>query len=176
MNDTAPQISNERQRFTASYETRLLYERLRKLEVKEIVSYQELSKIIGQDVQESGRGALTSARKMAQRDDRIVTDAVTNVGITRIGDVETIASASLTFKKVRRAVQRGTERLTSVDFDNLSNDDKIRHNASISAFMVMKMMGRPKTVERLAAAVNTTNTGQLPIARTLELFRGPKQV
>jgi hypothetical protein len=176
MNDTAPQLSNERQRFTASYETRLLYERLRKLRVKEIVSYQELSKIIGQDVQVEGRGALTSARKMAQREDRIVSDAITNVGIIRISDTETVAGASLTFKKVRRAVQRGTDRLTSVDFDKLSSDDKLRHNASISALMVVKMMGRPKTIERLSTAVNTTNTGQLPIARTLELFRGPKQV
>jgi hypothetical protein len=158
-------------RFTSSYETRVVYQRLRKLAVGEVVPYRELSELIGEDVQTLGRGAVNSARRIVLRDNRIVTDAVTNVGIKRLSDGEAVAGAARTFSKVRRTAQRGIDRLTAVDFDALPGGDKVLHNASLSALAVVKLMGRSKSVERIAAAVNTADTGRLPIARTLELFR-----
>jgi hypothetical protein len=164
-----------RDRFTASLETRLLYERLRKMVVGETVTYRELTGIIGQDTQRGGRSALRSARHIAQRDNQIVLDAIQNVGLRRLSDRETVATAGQALNKVRRTAQRGIDRLTAVsDFDALPDADKAQHNASISALAVVKLMAKPKSVDRIAGAVNTTNTGQLPVARTLELFRGPR--
>lgn len=176
MSDLAQNIKPQSQRkFTVSLETRLLYERLRKLKVGEVVTYGELTGIIGQDVQAAGRGALRSARHIAQRDHQIVLDAINNVGLKRLSDRETVASAGQTLNKVRRTAQRGIDRLAAVsDFDALQDEEKAQHNASMSALAVVKLMAKPKSVTRIAAAVNTSNTGQLPVARTLELFRGPK--
>ena len=171
---TTPQ-EEQRARFTTSIETRLLYQRIRKMQVGDVVSYGELSSILGADVRLTGRSALYSARQIAERDDTIVTEAVPNVGIKRLSDSENILSAGAVFTKIRRAANRGVSRLTALqNFDALSDTEKTLHNASVSALAVVKMMAKPKSVERIAGAVNTTNTGQLPIARTLELFRGPK--
>ena len=161
-------------RFTASLETRLLYERLKTLKVGEVIAYRELNQIIGQDVQTGGRGALRSARHWAERDDRIVTDAIPNIGLKRLSDPENVAGSTTALTKIRRAAQRGIDRLIAVDWGGLEDADKLQHNAGLSALNIVKYLSKPKSVERIAGAVNTTSTGQLPIARTLELFRGPK--
>lgn len=171
-----PEVLSKRERpnFQTSVETRLLYARLRKLEIGEIVTYRELTQIISQDVQNEARGALTSARRMALRDDGIICDAIHNVGIKRLSDSEAVQSSTQTFARVRRLAHRGAERLVTTNPDALSQEDRIRRNASLSAFAVVKLMGKPKTLDKIAAA--NTAAGELPIARTLELFRGPKPV
>jgi hypothetical protein len=159
---------SDRSLFQCSIETKWLIDRGRRLQVGEVVTYEELSKLIGIDVREEGRGALRSARNILLRDEQIVLDSVPNVGLKRSSDSEIVQSAG---------AQRGVQRLTAVaDFDRLSDADKLAHNASVSALAVIKLMGKPKSVERIAASVNTANTGSLPIARTLELFHGPRPV
>ena len=92
-------------------------------------------------------------------------------------DVEITSGGISIFTRLRRAAKRGIDRITSVsDFDALPDAEKIRHNATISALAIVRHMARPKSVDRIAGAVNTEHTGQLPIARTLELFRGPKKL
>jgi hypothetical protein len=168
---------SDRSLFQCSIETKWLIDRGRRLQVGEVVTYEELSKLIGIDVREEGRGALRSARNILLRDEQIVLDSVPNVGLKRSSDSEIVQSAGAVFSKLRRGAQRGVQRLTAVaDFDRLSDADKLAHNASVSALAVIKLMGKPKSVERIAASVNTANTGSLPIARTLELFHGPRPV
>lgn len=163
-----------RPNFQASIETRLLYDRLRKLAVGEIVSYRELTEIISQDVQGDGRGALQTARRLALRDDAIVCDVVKNIGVKRLSDREVVQSGSHTFVRVRRLAQRGAERLAAADPSALSSDENARRFASMAALAVVKLMGKPKSVDKIAAANNVS--GELPVARTLELFRGLKPV
>lgn len=173
MAETAEIISkSERPIFQASVETRLLYDRLRNLQVGEMVSYAELSEIVGQDTQGEGRGALNSARRLALRDHDIVTDAVKNVGIKRLSGSEVVQSATATFSRVRRLAQRGARRLAAARDEGLSTEEKARRDASMSALAIVKLMGKPKSVDRIAAA--NTSGGELPMARTLELFRGPR--
>ena len=106
-----------------------------------------------------------------------MTDAEVNLGVRRVTDVGLIHTATRSLSILRRAAKRGIDRITSVaDFTALPDAEKIRHNATISALAVVRAMSRPKAVDRIAGAVNTENTGQLPIARTLELFHGPKRV
>lgn len=170
-----PARSNYRAQFETSVETRLLYQRLRTVAVGESVTYRELSEIIGQDVQGAGRSALVSARRIALRDDLALFDPIRGSGLRRLSDHENLASASAVFGKVRRAARRGVERLTAIsDFAALSDADKAMHNAGVSALRVVELMSKPKSIDRLASAVNTTNAGELPVARTLEFFRGPR--
>lgn len=176
MEDTAnrnrPETINPRPRFKSSIETRELYDRLSKLAVGEMVTYEELSKLLGvKSVRASAAAALNYARHMAQRDHRIVTDAVWGVGIKRLSDSEAVAASSGTFSRIRRTAKRGIDRTTAVEFDTLSNEDKIRHNAAVSGLGVLRYLSKPKEIKKLEAAVNASQTGQLPIGRTLELFR-----
>jgi hypothetical protein len=163
-------------RFSVSIETTLLVERIKQMKPGDLMTYRDCTKLIGQDVQGEARHILQSARRICQREYQVVTDAETNIGIRRATDVEVTTGAFQIFSRLRRAARRGIDRVTSVDFDGLPDAEKIRHNATISALRVMEVMGKPKSVDRISGAVNTEHTGQLPIARTLELFRGPKKV
>jgi hypothetical protein len=163
--------------FSTSIETTLLVERIKKMKPSELIAYDELNQLIGQDVQGEARHILQSARRICQREYQVVTDAERNLGIKRATDIELTNSGLRLFTHIRRAAKRGIDRVTSVsDFNALPDAEKIRHNATVSALALVQAMTRPKSIDRIAGAVNTENTGQLPIARTLELFRGPKKV
>jgi len=54
-----------------SVDTRLLIERLSRVEIGDFVSYKELSEVIGRDVQGAARGNLTTARHRLEVDDAI---------------------------------------------------------------------------------------------------------
>ena len=126
---------------------------------------------------DEARHILQSARLICQREYQVVTDADRNVGIRRLTDVELTSGGIKIFAGLRRAAKRGLDRTTSIsNWDGLPDEEKIRHNATISALAVIRVMARPKSVDRIAGAVNTENSGQLPIARTLELFRGPRKI
>ena len=164
-------------RFSISIETTLLIERIKHMKVGDLLTYQELSQLIGQDVQEAAAHILQSARRICQREYQVVTDAERNVGIKRASDIELTNSGLQIFSRMRRAARRGVGRVMSVNnWDALPDAEKGRRNATVSALRMMEMMGRPKSIDRIAGAVNTEMTGQLPVAKTLELFRGPKKV
>jgi hypothetical protein len=179
--ETKPTVGEVQQQrspaFSVSIETTLLMERIKQMKQGELIGYRDLTKLIGQDVQGEARHILQSARRICQRDYQIVTDAEPKVGIKRRSDVELTTGGWQILARVRRAAKRGIDRITSVsDFAALPDAEKIRHNATVSALAIVRHMAKLKSVDRIAGAVNTENTGQLPIARTLELFRGPKKV
>ena len=163
-------------RFSTSIETTVLIERVKTMKPGDLIRYDELSRLIGQDVRGEARHILRSARHICQREYQVVTDADPAIGIRRLTDVELTHDGLRLFTRIRRAAKRGVDRVTSVtDFNALPDEEKIRHNATLSALFVINHMTKPRSIDRIAGSVNTENTGQLPIARTLELFRGPKK-
>ena len=113
-----------------SANSRLLYARISKANKGEIITYVELSNIIGIDVQKNGRGFLYTAINMALRENGLVFEAVHNIGMKCLTDEETAKiTGGFTIKKIRRATLKGIRKITSIDdFDELSNDAKIKHN------------------------------------------------
>jgi hypothetical protein len=175
--NTQPEPENRRSpNFSVCIETTLLINEIKKMKHADIITYSFCNNLIGQDVQKGARHILSSARRICQREYQIVTDAVQNIGIRRLTDVEVTNSGIRIFSSIQRAAKRGVDRITSVDWDTLPDEEKIRHNAGISALQLIRVMARPKSIDRITSAVNTEATGQLPIARTLDLFRGPKKV
>jgi hypothetical protein len=169
--------ANERPRFRVSIGTRTIYDRIARMTMGEVVTYREFSDLVNEDVTLDGRGTLNSARRMAQRDLQIVTDTVRKTGIKRLTDVEVVDASDASFGELRRAARRGIDRTTAItDFERLPNDKKIRHNAAVSALGVIAALSKPKEIRKLEGAVNTSQTGQLPIGRTLELLRRPMPV
>jgi hypothetical protein len=164
-------------RFKTSIETGLLVDRIKRMQPGEVVTYKECNKLTGQDVQGDARHLLTSARHICQNNYQVVTDAVRGLGLRRASDIELTNSGLRIFTGLRRAAKRGVDRMTSIDkWHELPDEDKIRHNATVSGLQLIRTMSKPKNIDRIAGAVNTEVTGVLPIARTLELFRGPRKV
>lgn len=168
--EAAQHRDEDRARFSLSIEARLLYDRIRVMKAGETVTYGELSRIIDRDVQGECRGALRTARRLAQRDDDIVTDAVIGLGIKRLSDGEIVESGAGIFQRTRRLARRGVERLMAPDYDALPPEQKLRRDASLAALSAIDLFAKPGSIRRITAA-NTTGPGVLSVDRTLELFQ-----
>lgn len=104
-------------RFDRSPFTQALLERLlaAHADAPVVVSYSELSRIAGEDVQSStGRHMLYSARQILLRDHRIATDAVVNVGVKVLADDGAVAVATSAIRRVRGVARRGLRTLAAV--------------------------------------------------------------
>jgi predicted transport protein len=168
-----PEDRKSRPSFETSVESRFLRDRLRKLVPAETVNYRELNELIGMDVQKEAGHLLYRVRRALLRDEGIVTKARPNVGIERLTDIEATLDSAGTMRRIRNLTNRGVEQLAAVDYEKLPQDIRTIRDANLAAFAVQKLMSKPKSLDRIAAAIPAG--GELPIARTLELFRGPKK-
>lgn len=157
---------------TASIDTQMIYERLEKSAIGELVEYQELSALIGTDVQSKGRGYMETARRMAMRDKGMVFEPVRNVGLKRLADTEIVRSGQAYISKIRRHARRGMRVLVSVqDFNSLPNDLKVRHNATASMLGAVAQFSGGAAQKRIEGAVEQAGQ-KISYAKTLELFGG----
>lgn len=157
---------------TMSLDTQMLYERLEKAQIGDLINYEELSAIIGSDVQIKGRGSLQSARKMAMRDKGMVFESVRDIGIKRLADAEIVRSGQAYISRIRRHARRGMRVLVSVqNFEALPNDLKIRHNATASMLGAVAQFSGSAAQKRIEGAVEAAGN-KISYAKTLELFGG----
>lgn len=152
-----------------SVDARMVYERLLTTSVGEVVTYDELTKLIGRNTQNSGRPVIATARRKAMNEHRMVFAAVRNIGFKRLNDGEIVETAQHDVDKIRRTSRRAGRRLTTVDFDALSNDKKIRHNTYLSMFGALASMTTGGTVKAIEKEVTKAHSA-LPLAKTLEAF------
>lgn len=151
--DRVPPLS----RFEESMQRRQLVERLRDTQENEILSYSALSALIGEDVQESGRHYLASAREKLAREG-VVFDAVTNVGIKRLDPTGIVAATDVYLGKSVNAVVRANRTLRSADYARLPDADKHRYGiAQLRIGLAQQFSGR-KAMNRLRSIVNVGET------------------
>jgi hypothetical protein len=157
-----------------SVDTKLLAQVIEKMEPGHVLTYEELSSLIGRDVRKRARGNLRSARLSALRSHGVVTEAVTSVGIKRLEDTENVGTTGdAARRRIRRLANRAVQKLTAVNFDELTNDLKIKQNTELSQLGALRAFSRDAVSEKIAAKVAASNQ-QLAIAKTLEVFSGEK--
>ncbi|HUU86120.1 MAG TPA: hypothetical protein VMX17_00035 [Candidatus Glassbacteria bacterium] len=157
--------------FILSIETKQLLERLIKTKVGELVTYKEMTKIVGRDIRKEGSSIMYSARRKAVNDCQIVFITVTNKGIKRASDEEIANSGSSVIHKIRRTSHKGKKVLHCVEnFGSLTNESKIHHNASASFLGAIDLMTRPKKIIALEEKVKE-ESNSINVMKTLELFK-----
>lgn len=155
-----------------SVDTQVLERTLRASAVGTIVSYEELSKAIGRDVQNGARHILHSARRRLLAQDRIVFGVVTDVGLKRLDDHGIVGTAGQRLRHIRRTATMGAREMSSVqDFAALPNDTKVQHNAGLSVFGILRHVTRSQTMLKLEGAVREAND-KLPLAKMLDAVKG----
>lgn len=156
-----------------SIDTRLVMERLDKAEIGQTVSYDELSAIIGRSVLDSYHLTRT-ARNRLLRESKKHFEAVPGVGFKRCSDSEKVASGGAYLARSRRACRRGARITTSVDdYDAMTNDDKVRHNAQLSLLLTMRAISTPAKMKSLESKVQTSQQS-LSMKGTLEAIAASK--
>jgi hypothetical protein len=151
-----------------SVDTQVLERLLRQAAIGAVVTYAEMAKAIGRDVQDGARHLMQSARRRLLAQDRIVFGVVINVGLKRLDDHGVVGTAAGRLKHIRRTATAGAREMGSVqDFAALPNDEKIRHNMALGVYGVLRHVTKEKTLAKLAAA-----TGEkLPLAKMLEAVK-----
>lgn len=147
-----------------------LYKWLCTAKVGELLLYSDLSALIGRDVQKDGYQALDSARRMAQKEDRIVFGVERNVGLRRLDDVGIVATGADGLARTRRMARKNAAVLACTEnFDALPNDAKIKHNAAMSIYGAISQALAPKAIARAEKVVAETGRA-LPGEELLGLF------
>jgi hypothetical protein len=148
----------------------LLMERLRKLEVGEVVSYDELGGIIKRDVRGKARGSLHTAMRRVLRDDNMVCECVRTVGVKRLDDPGIIDVGQTGVQRVHRSARRSLEKVSKVSqLDKLNNQQKIAFNTTVSMLGLLSHVTKRQQVKRLEQVVQTKQD-MVPLRAALESF------
>lgn len=153
-----------------SIDVRLLAERLKKATPGEVISYADLSSVIGQDVRgRQGYARLKSARRVVQREANMIFEAVTRQGLKRCDDMGIVKVAQSCIDSIHRRATRGLKAIACVNVDTLDNNGRILLNATASHLGVLRQVTTAKSQEKLTQAVAKTSD-KLPLQKTLEAF------
>lgn len=153
-----------------SIESIELIKRLEKAQIGETITYDELSKVAMADVKEEKRGALMTAQKHVLNEKQFVFETIRNVGIKRINDSEIVAHAEGPIQRIQRISRRALRRLSCVDFEKLSNREKVLHNTKMSALGMLHHLSAPSKIKQIESAVTKANS-RLELTQTLDVFR-----
>ena len=166
---TETQVTN-RPLFKKTQDRLVIEEALRAASVGVTVTYHSLGVLLGRDVREHCRGALTGARNSLLKDDKYVFSPIPNVGLKRMNDSEIVQDSESDFAKTRRTVSRSMRKLASVEYDKLSQEDQLRHCAYATQAAVIREMSSKKATKRIAGKVEENGSQQIPVGQTLRLF------
>jgi hypothetical protein len=151
----------------ASIDSRLIYGAIKNLNFGEIITYQEISDLIGRDILKN-RSLLQTARNMAMRFDNIVFDCVLKIGLKRLNDSEiTEMSSTKPFLHIRSYISSASKKISCIDKEKLNNEERLKMYSTISIFGVLKEISTPSSVIKLQKI--TTNS-ELPVAKTVDYF------
>lgn len=151
-------------------DSRILLARLKRTTPGEIITYSELSGLVGRDVQRQHRHILDSARKWARKD-RVIFGVVTGEGLQRLDDTGKVKAGIGAMARIRRASRRAAQTLTAVEqFDDLPNEMKIEHNMALSVFGIIQQATSSGMQKKIAAKVDGVEGGMLAMKKSLELF------
>lgn len=154
-----------------SVDTQLLERRMLAANVGDVIPYDELSAVIGRDVQTDARGNLTSARNRVLRSSQMVFEPVTNVGLKRLDDHGIVSLGSSYAGRIRNLARRGRRKLAAVlNFDALPNTLKVEHNTRYAQLSAIGHFASEKSTKKIEGAVTDT-AASLPLRHCLDKMK-----
>ena len=151
-----------------SIETEMIYDRIRKANINEVITYTELRALINADVQSDARRYLYTARNWALRDDNMVFGTIRNVGIKRITGDEVIGETDMALRYIHNKTNYALKVIKATDYDSFSPAGMKQQNARVALLGSINLFSEKKSVKKIE---EQTNGKPLTIGRTLKLFR-----
>lgn len=155
-------ISGKRTIGEVTSETLALYGHLKTLPIGAVVTYDDLTAIVGRNVQESARSALQTARRMCQRDHQIVFSPVVGYGLKRLNDNQIVSSADGDIKRIHRSAGRGIKKLACVDYQNLDHAGMSSLNAKAAVLGTLAQHSTATSVQLLERHYANESKPMLP--------------
>lgn len=163
------------ERFKMGVDTKLMVAALEKVEIGQVVTYAELSKVIGRPVMGDSPPLQTAKRYLRKESGYVFDIEVFGESIRRLNDEEIVDKSKKLVGKIRRATRRTKAELMCVRPGDLRPEKRIEFIASSSFAGAMELAAKPTRFKLLvSAASQKTGDDLLPIntSETLELFKG----
>ena len=122
----------------SSIDTQTLKKRLDAAEVGETVTYLDLSGTIKRDVQTVAYSNLASAKRQLVKAGKVF-EAVRGIGLKRLTDSEVVDTSPRAQVRIRRIIRGAVGKLKTVDYNNLPDHQKTRHNVQSSILGALNM-------------------------------------
>ena len=158
-NKTIPEISIESQ---------TIYTRLKELHPDDIATYEELSELIGRNVQHY-RGHLTTAIRKCLSE-HIHIESVRNVGVKRMTSEATVKAGGRPLKHVSKVMRTARKKMTTVDYDKLTKVLQVQHNTYLTLYGTHSYFSKAQQIKQVEEKVVEAQR-QLPIGKTLDIFK-----
>lgn len=167
------EINGKVPRFRRTIDTQTVIDRLEKTAPGELVTYKELSELIGRDIADGARHVLQSAKRALQKHRQMVFAAVTKQGVRRLDDAGIVDTGTAAVKRIGRAARHAGVTLACADFDKLDDGRRVKHNAVLSYFGVVEAISKKGAIAKIETRVAKTQQ-RLPLMKTLDAFREDK--
>lgn len=151
-----------------SADTLVIENRLRKAEVGEIVTYDDLSTLLGRDVRKFCYGNIQTARKTLMGE-QVFFDVVAGEGLKRLTMEEACDVSAAYVNRAKSAANRGLRHLQNVEFKELSDDGKRKHLATSAQLGAVRLFSSSKSAKVIESKVNGS-AEPIPLGETLKLF------
>lgn len=123
--------------FTQSNETKLLVDLFSRMPIGASMSFADASNAVGFIVK-STLPAYQTAKRIAQRDHKVVIDAVRGFGFMRINGTGMVDRAPRFFKKVRRGARREAHVQEIAISQNLTREEMMRATEQFSRLRIIE--------------------------------------
>jgi len=168
METTEPEIKKGIQ--SKSADTLIIENRLRNTEPGDLVTYDELSTLLGRDVRKYCSGFVQTARKSLITEG-VFFDTIKNQGYQRLDNEQACNASQHYIDRARRTAKRGINHLRHVAFDSLTKDGKKKHLTASAQLGTMHMFATGSAAKKIGNKVNGSTT-PVPVGETLKLFGG----
>ncbi len=155
-----------------SIETTLLYERLIKMQADEVISYKELSKLCGRNVQKEAYANCATARRKAERSGNFVIKVIPKVGLKRLhsfSEYDSLAQKELKHLR-KRSSKAFRDYNTFQGYDDLKPEEKVKVLTTQTLLAFIHTSTGKNKQSKIEQVVQQTNQ-KLPYTKTLEAFR-----
>lgn len=155
------------------YTTQLL-SLLRKCEIGQTVTYDEMDNVIGMKTQAQydGYPYQKKARDILERDDNIVFEVITKIGLKRLAPKDVGKSSLRIYLNQKKSIlKKNKRRLKTIDdeYENLSLDVRTAIDLTRTILAYDAVTIKPKKIELIEQAVSL-NQKMLGFSDTLKLF------
>lgn len=162
--------------FQISFESRKLGDFLiahsKKKDFVTVLEYDTLSKVAGCDVTKK-RYVLRTARAIVQREERMLFQPVKGIGIKLLTPSEEVGVGEDGLKAINKKATKTLKEMSCVKFDELSDQDKIRHNVNASIVGATRQFtGRNAKLKIEGAVVQQSE--RIDVSDAIRLFSSGK--
>ena len=154
---------------TMALDTNRIIQRFLDAEVGEVITYGELSSLVGYDIQ-AKRSALTQAQNRLLNHHGMVFSCVRSVGMKRITAEENIKSTDAYLRCIRNKSYKKMKELGAIEnFNELPTDAQHKHNTAMSLCGLLHNVSTKRSFKKIEGKIVRAGN-VLPPLKTMELF------